>query len=202
MSNQIKISFKSFIVQFISKGFVADIFFAYRGLKTSFDRQLSYGYDESRLLAYCFFISFILFLERLPFKVSKSYEFSGDYYISDKIGMDLFASLFFVPIFLYLLSCLLHIFCLPFGQKTTFFETRLAFFWSTIVVSPLLLLFSILQVIFYDFYISTAFSFISILCYAWVFSSLLCYANKIQTNIYLFLLLISAFFLIYLISNS
>ena len=57
MSNLTKISIKSLYLNFIFKGFVADIFIAYKGLKVSFDRQLYHYTSECRLLAYSFFIS-------------------------------------------------------------------------------------------------------------------------------------------------
>ena len=200
MSNLTKISFKFFFQHFIFKGFAADIFLAYKGLRVSFDRQLYNNKNESRLLAYSFFISFVLFLERLPFRVSQNPSYLDEININDKIGIDLFSSIFFVPIFLYFISFFLHIFCLPFGTNARYFETRLAFFWSTIVYSPILLSISILEAVISNFWLNIFLNSFSIFCYAWIFSSIFCWAHKFSSNLYLFLLLVT-FYLFLTIVN-
>ena len=98
-----KISFKNFYLQFVFIGFVVDILLAYKGLIVSFDRQLYNNTNESRLLAYSFFISIILFLQRLPSRVSQNPKYFEEVNLTDKIGIDLFSSIFFVPIFLYII---------------------------------------------------------------------------------------------------
>ena len=193
MSNLTKISIKSLYLNFIFKGFVADIFIAYKGLKVSFDRQLYHYTSESRLLAYSFFISIILFLQRLPSRVAQQPIYIDQINVNDEIGIDLFSSIFFVPIFLYIISFFLHIFCLPFGTNARYSDTRLAFFWSTIVYSPILLSISILEVFFSNFWLNLFLNFFSIFCYAWIFSSIFCWAHKFSSNLYLFLLLITLY---------
>ena len=179
----------------MTKGFVYEIFYAYTGLKRSYNSQLSYGINESRLLAYSFFISFVLFLNRLPDKLSHNQKFNTRSNFNDQIGIDLFASLFFVPIFLYIIAFFIHLLWLPFGSKTTFFETRLAFFWATIISSPILLSLSLIEGIFYSLWLSWILNFFSIVLYSWIISSILCAAHKFQSNLYLFFILI----IIYLI---
>ena len=188
-----KISFKNFYLQFLFKGFVADILLAYKGLRVSFDRQLYHNTNESKLLAYSFFISIILFLQRLPSRVSQDPHYFDEINLNDKIGIDLFSSIFFVPIFLYIISFFLHICCIPFRTSANFFETRLAFFWSTIVYSPILLFVSILETVFSNFWLNLFLNFFSIFCYAWIFSSIFCWAHKFSSNLYLFLLLITLY---------
>ena len=189
-----KKSFKNFYLQFVFKGFIADIFQAYKGLRVSFDLQLYRNTNESKLLAYSFFISIILFLQRLPSRFSQNPQYFDETNLNDKIGIDLFSSIFFVPIFLYIISFFLHICCLPFRTTARYSETRLAFFWSTIVYSPILLLTSILEVVFTNFWLNLFLSFFSIFCYAWIFSSIFCWAHKFSSNLYLFLFLITLYF--------
>ena len=188
-----KKSFKNFYLQFVFKGFIADIFQAYKGLRVSFDLQLYRNTNESKLLAYSFFISIILFLQRLPSRFSQNPQYFNETNLYDKIGIDLFSSIFFVPIFLYIISFFLHICCLPFRTTARYSETRLAFFWSTIVYSPILLLTSILEVVFSNFWLNLFLSFFSIFCYAWIFSSIFCWAHKFSSNLYLFLFLITLY---------
>ena len=201
MSNLTKISLKNLLHLFLFKGFIADIFFAYKGLRTSFHNQLEDSVNEGRLLAYSFFISFVFFLQRLPLRFSQKSEYVNEINLIDMIGIDLFASIFFVPIFLYIVSFFLHIFCLPFGSKATFSESRLAFFWATIVYSPILLLLSLIEGIFYNFWTSWFLNFFSIFCYSWIFSSIFCCAHKFLSNLYLFLFLITFYLFFTLINN-
>ena len=128
MPDSTKITLKYFLQLFMTKGFVSEIFYAYTGLKRSYNTQLSNGINESRLLAYSFFISLVLFLHRLPDKLTHNQKFNTKISLNDQIGIDLFASLFFVPIFLYIIAFFIHLLWLPFGSKATYFETRLAFF--------------------------------------------------------------------------
>ncbi len=193
MSNLTKNSFKNFYIHLIFKGFVADIFLAYKGLRVSYDQQLNHNITESRLLAYSFFISIILFLQRLPSRVLQDPIYLDEINLNNEIGIDLFSSIFFVPIFLYIFSFLLHFFCLPFGTSARYFDTRLAFFWSTIVYSPILLLISIFEAIFSSFWLNLFLNFFSIFCYAWIFSSIFCWAHKFASNLFLFLLLITLY---------
>ena len=200
MSYLTKLPFKNLLTLFLFKGFIADIFLAYKGLRNSFDNQLYNNVNEARLLAYSFFISFVFFLQRLPLRVSQKPEYFYEINLIDKIGIDLFASIFFVPLFLYIISFFLHIFCLPFGSKASFFETRLAFFWATIVYSPILLSLSIIEVIFYNIWISWFLNFFSIFCYAWIFTSIFGRAHKFLSNLYKFLFLIT-FYLFFTLLN-
>ena len=50
-----KKSFKNVYLQFVVKGFVGDIFLAYKGLRVSFDLQLNHNTNESRLLTLSLF---------------------------------------------------------------------------------------------------------------------------------------------------
>ena len=190
-----KMSLKYFLHTFMTKGFLSEIFYAYTGLKRSYNTQLSNGINESRLLAYSFFISLVLFLNRLPDKLTHNQKFNTKISFNDQIGIDLFASLFFVPIFLYIIAFFIHLLCLPFGSKSTFFETRLAFFWATVISSPILLTLSLIDGFFYNSWLSWIFNFFSIVFYSWIFSSILCAAHKVQSNLHLFFILI----IIYLI---
>ena len=190
MSHLLKSNWKTRILLFLSKGFIVDFFLSYRDLKQSFDLKLKSDVNESRLLAYSFFISFVLFLQRLPYRLVENPENFSNTNLSDLIGIDLFASLFFVPIFLYIIASFLHILCLPFKTEANFFQSRLAFFWSTVLYAPLLLLLSILETLFFDHWIAVFFKFMSISCYSWIFSTIFCRAHKFPTRLYLFLILI------------
>ena len=189
MPDSTQMSLKYISHRFMTKGFVSEILYAYTGLKRSYNTQLSNGINESRLLAYSFFISLVLFLHRLPDKLIHNQKFNTKISLNDQIGIDLFTSLFFVPIFLYIIAFFIHLLCLPFGSKATYFETRLAFFWATVISSPILLTFSLIEGIFYSSWLYWILNFFSIVLYSWIISSILCAAHKFQSNLYLFFIL-------------
>ena len=177
------------VTSIVSKGFVADIFKSYFDLKGSFWDQKEKCTSEARLLAYAFLISFVLFLERLPNKVTDRDIFSSTGLLFDYIGMDLFASIFFGPIFLYSLSALTHLVSVPFKGKASFFEARLAFFWAIIVAAPLLLIVAVIQVLVPGVLFSQVFQCIAMVIYAWIFSTIFCSAERFASNKPLFFLL-------------
>ena len=108
-----KKSFKNFYLQFVFKGFIADIFQAYKGLRASFELQLYRKTNESKLLAYSFFISIILFLQRLPSRFSQNPQYFDDINFNDRIGIDLFSSIFLFQFFCILyLSFFIFLVCL------------------------------------------------------------------------------------------
>ncbi|MDG2355164.1 MAG: hypothetical protein P8L82_04010 [Paracoccaceae bacterium] len=187
---------KSVIITFFLSGFIADIFKAYLDLRISFRNQLNNFTSESRLLAYAFFISVVLFLERLPGKVTNSDIQSNKGILFDYVGMDLFTSLFFGPIFLYFLSTVAHLFAALFKGKASFFEARLAFFWSIIVASPLLLVAGLLQGLFPDGVLFKFFECASVVSYAWIFSVIFCDAERFFSHLPVFIMLLSGYLLL------
>ena len=140
-----KISFKNFYLQFVFKGFIADILLAYKGLRVSFDRQLYNNTNESRLLAYSFFISIILFLQRLPSRVSQNPQYFDEINLDDKIGIDLFSSIFTWAIYLHNVTLLRTTGLWKFSVKYFFIVMQLR---SWLFDKTLLLLMIIIRYIF------------------------------------------------------
>ena len=192
---------KSIIEVLFFKGFFPEIFKAYFDLKASFFTQLAKCKSEARLLAYGFTISILLFLERLPGKVVSHTSEGSQIPLLPAIGIDLFASIFFVPLFLYLVSAILHLILLPFGGKATFFQSRLAFFWSIIVCAPILLIFSLVEAFSADIFPLNFIKYITVPLSAWILSSILCAAEGFSSPFSLFLsLLVLYMFLLFLIT--
>ena len=192
---------KSIIEVLFFRGFFPEIFKAYFDLKASFFSQLAKCKSEARLLAYGFTISILLFFERLPGKVASHTSEGFQRPLLPAIGIDLFASIFFVPLFLYFVSAILHLILLPFGGKATFFQSRLAFFWSIIVCAPILLIFSLVEAFSPDIFPFNFIKHITELLSAWIFSSLLCAAEGFSSPLPLFFSLIIVYmFLLSLIA--
>ena len=192
---------KNIIEVLFFRGFFPEIFKSYFDLKASFFSQLAKCKSEARLLAYGFTISILLFFERLPGKVVSHTSEGFQRPLLPAIGIDLFASIFFVPLFLYLASAIFHLALLSFRGKASFFESRLAFFWSIIVCAPILLIFSLVESFSPDIFPFNVFKYITVLLSAWIFSSLLCAAEGFSSHLPLFFsLLVSYLFLLSLIT--
>ncbi len=192
---------KSLIKVLFFSGFFPEVFKAYFDLKASFFSQLAKCKSEARLLAYGFTISILLFFERLPEKVVSHTSEGFQRPLLPAIGIDLFASIFFVPLFLYLVSAILHLTLLPFDGKATFFQSRLAFFWSIIVCAPILLIFSLVEAFFADISPFNFIKYITVPLSAWILSSVLCAAEGFSSPLPLFLsLLVFYMFLLFLIT--
>ena len=192
---------KSIIEALFFKGFFPEIFRSYFDLKASFFSQLAKCKSEARLLAYGFTISVVLFFERLPGKVASHTSDGFQRPLLPAIGIDLFASIFFVPLFLYFVSAILHFVLLPFGGKASFFQSRLAFFWSIIVCAPILLIFSLVEAFFPDIFPFNLIKYITVALSAWILSALLCAAEGFSSHLPLFFsLLVSYLFLLFLIN--
>ena len=192
---------KSIIEVLFSRGFFPEIFKSYFNLKASYLSQLAKCQSEARLLAYGFTISILLFFERLPGKVV-SYPSEGlQRPLLPSIGIDLFASIFFVPLFLYLVSAILHLAFLPFSGKASFFQSRLAFFWAIIVCAPFLLIFSLVEAFSPDIFPFNFIKYITVVLCAWIFSSIVCAAEGFSSHLPLFFgILVSYLFLLSLIT--
>ena len=185
------------------KGFVPDIFRSYFDLKGSFFNQQAKCKSEATLLAYSFVISIVLFLERLPGKVvnnSSSMEATISPLLP-MIGIDLFASIFFVPLFLYLIAAVLHILFLPFNGKASFFESRLAFFWSAIICSPIILIYALLEVLLKNIFLVNLIQYLMVVITAWIFSLLLCTAEGVYIHRPIFISLSFTYFLLSYLSS-
>ena len=178
------------IASVLLRGFVPDIFKAYFDFKGSFWNQLRNGLSEARLLAYAFFISIVLFLERLPDRISNNHLDPVNEKLLYHVGTDLFVSIFFVPVFFYALSAAAHLVSLLFKGDGTFFKARVAFFWSTVVASPVLLITGLVQGIFNGLLWAQVIQHSAALIYAWIFSSIFCTAEGFSSNLPLFFVLL------------
>ncbi|MCF6272541.1 MAG: YIP1 family protein [Rhodobacteraceae bacterium] len=101
---------------------------------------------EERVLIYVVIASLIFFIARSPELLRLSMAAASD----DVSGAALFVtnlvgSFFFAPLMLYGLAALSHILARLFGGKGRFFDARLGLFWSLLLVSPLALVSTVVQ---------------------------------------------------------
>jgi len=119
---------------------------AYRNPAASMRRQIESDPGEERLLIYLMVSIFLFFVARTPDLL----ETSAAQATAEVSGMALFvsnlvASFFFAPLMLYGLAALTRIFAKRFGGQGTGKHSRLALFWSLLVISPLALLATIVN---------------------------------------------------------
>jgi len=123
-----------------------EIIRAYRGFGASMQRQVDSRPGEERLLAYVVVASLIFFVARVPALLKLSAAASTAeispiaLFVTNLVG-----SFFFAPLMLYGLAALSHLVAKAFGGKGRGVDARLALFWILLVISPLALLSTIIQ---------------------------------------------------------
>ena len=154
-------------------GFVYNIYLAYKSFSHSFKKQSDIIVNERIVLVYCFVVALILFLSGLPSQFSNWLKSDQSEPFMALAGISLFTSLFFVPLALYGVAALIHIFAKFFKGKGTFQKVRIALFWSLIVTSPLIITNGLIRGYFDNLSIAIISNWITNVFIAWVFSNML-----------------------------
>ena len=163
------------------RSFFYFIFVAHLDYRASFQEQLSNNTGERYILLLCFSSSLILFLSNLPSQVASRLGVITLEPLSGYIASLLFVSVFFTPLILYFLSVVLHLVLRLFGGEGTFYQVRLAFFWSIIVSAPIIVILGIFQgytigSVYHYFY-----DILSDLIMAWILSNIVSIAEKFKS---------------------
>ena len=137
------------IMSVARKSFLLMIFEAYKSLSLSYFYQRNSCIRERDLLILAFTGTLVLFLANVPVQIAKTVS-EADTDVTMHIAMLGFISIFFMPLFLYFLSSLLFGVFKVFKGKSSFYELRLAFFWSINVAAPLLVLNGLLNGFFFN----------------------------------------------------
>ena len=174
----------------INKGFFTAILSAFRDLDASINEQIELRDKESQLLPLLYFTCLILLLSQLIEVTSQVQEAP---YLS-VITAVVVSYLFFLPIFMYVLSFILHLVLKIFGAKSSSFQTRLALFW-TLSLSTIIILFASVIKVFTSGSIELALVILSELFVVYIFSRILSSASNFK-NRNRFTLVITSFYLI------
>ena len=125
---------------------LGDIVSAYRGFGPSMRKQLAPEAREEKMLLYVMLATLIFFAARIPSLLDVAKNTSdAELTMTNIIGANFATSIFFGPLMLYGIAALSHLIAKPFGGKATFQEARLAFFWTLLVISPIVLLSVVLR---------------------------------------------------------
>jgi hypothetical protein len=134
----------------------AEIVRAYKGFGASMRRRLDEHPGEERLLIYLVIAILLFFVARIPNLLEVSaIQATEDISIAAIFVTNLVSSFFFAPLLLYGVAALSHLVAKAFGGKGTSYGARLALFWTLLVISPLALLSTILQVAYPADWLST-----------------------------------------------
>ena len=126
----------------INRGFFIAVLSAFSDLDTSINEQMEMRNKESQLLPLLYFTCFILLLSQL---IQVTSQVQKAPYLSI-ITAVIVSYLFFLPIFMYCTSFILHIILKMFGATSSSFQTRLGVFWSLAISSLIILFVSIVKI--------------------------------------------------------
>ena len=165
--------------------FFWSILLAYKNFSLSYDLQRVSSFGERKILFLSFTAALILFLGNLPHQIAILPIFiSGN--ITLYVGLLSFIALFFMPLFLYLLSAVLFVLLKVFKGHGSFYEIRLAFFWSINVAGPILIINGLLKGFFFN---SESIIYVNLILEAsigWIFSNMIAEAKQFRSKYPLF----------------
>ena len=173
----------------INRGFFTAILSAFSDLDASTCEQIEIRNKESQLLPLLYFTCFMLLLSQLIQVTSQVQEAP---YLS-VITAVIVSYLFFLPIFMYIISFILHLVLKMFGAISSSFQTRLGVFWS-LSISALIILFVSIAKIFTNGTTEFVIVIFSELVVVYIFSRILGFVSKFRDR-NLFTLVIISFYL-------
>lgn len=115
-----------------------DIVTAHRRPGKVMSGQLASGAGEERALIFVMGACVLYFIAGLPVRAREAHLEGSD--LGSLIGGSILAWLFVAPLLFYVIAMLLKLVFQVFGCKASWFEIRLAFFWSLLAATPLVLL--------------------------------------------------------------
>ncbi len=121
----------------------SDIFATYKGPRKIFARLLSQGCHESVLLAFVMGFCTLTFVSQIPVRARESYLNGTD--LNTLLAGSLMAILFVMPLILYALSFVIHVFAKLGKGRGTAYHARLVLFWSLFSATPLILIHGLIE---------------------------------------------------------
>jgi uncharacterized membrane protein len=163
------------------KTFFLTILLAYKNFSLSYSLAKKNSSGERWLLFLSFMAALILFLANLPYQIAVLPSFIGGN-TSFYIGILAFTAVFFMPLFLYLLSAVLFVILKLFNGRSSFYELRLAIFWSINVAGPILIINGLLKGFFFQTEKLFFFSLILDTFVGWIFANMVAEAEQFSSK--------------------
>ncbi|PQM63824.1 MAG: hypothetical protein CML38_08035 [Rhodobacteraceae bacterium] len=184
------------------KSFFLLLLKGYFDLDRSVDYQLKTRTLERQLLPLVYYVSFALLIAKIPnLFVLKGYYLDQEFQYA-KLGSILVVHIFFVPIFIYFLAFITHWVLLFFGSSSSYFSTRLAFFWSLSLGSSLVVLASLITAFITDYKIKSFFISLSELIVIYIFARILSYAANFKYRQIVLITLVSIYIFLNMVLPS
>ena len=180
----------------IKRGFFTSIFSAFSDLDASTSEQFEIRKKESQLLPLLYFTCLMLLLSQLIQVTSQVQETP---YLSVVTAV-IVSYIFFLPIFIYVLSFSFHLVLKLFGAMSSSFQTRLAVFWS-LAVSTLIILIASVTKIFTSGTIELFVVFLSELAVVYIFSRILGFVSNFKDRNLFTLVMISLYLIPVILIN-
>ncbi|MBL1438026.1 MAG: YIP1 family protein [Rhodobacteraceae bacterium] len=145
-------------------------------------RRLEAHPGEERLLIYLVVAILLFFVARIPnLLISSAGQATSEVSGSAIFVTNLVASFFFAPLLFYGVASVSRIMSKVFGGSGNGYSSRLALFWTLLVISPLSLLSTILQSAIPVLWLSTALPIVMFLLFAFVWGACLSVAEGFKS---------------------
>lgn len=172
-----------------------EIIRAYKGFGASMKRRLDEHPGEERLLMYLVIAILLFFVARIPNLLEVSaVQANEEISIAAIFVTNLVSSFFFAPLMLYAVAALSHLIAKAFGGTGTSYGARLALFWTLLVIAPLSLLSTILQVAYPADWLTTTLLVGMFLLFTYVWGTCLSVAEGFKSHFLTILVIILTVF--------
>ncbi len=159
-----------------------EIIRAYQGPRASMRRRMEAHPGEEQLLMYLVIAILLFFVARIPNLLESSLaQATAEIGSSAIFVTNLVASFFFAPLLFYGVAGVSRILSKISGGSGNGYSSRLALFWTLLVISPLSLLSTILQSAIPVLWLSTALPIVMFLLFAFVWGACLSVAEGFKS---------------------
>ena len=176
------------------RGLINAILKSYTNFPDAFLRQKKLAEGEKTVLLYAFLSSIFLFMAQLPNQLQNWYSSSTKDPLINFVGVLFFVALFFTPLLLYAVCTIIHVLLKVFGARGSFFDLRLAFFWSLIIAAPALVLAGMVKGYLPNIFLSEVVNGGANILLAWIMSNNISLAEEFKSPLPLFVFLILVYF--------
>ena len=180
----------------INRGFFSSIIYAFSDLDASINEQIELRNKESQLLPLLYFTCLILLLSQL-IEVTSQVQEAPYFSVMTAVVV---SYLFFLPIFMYILSFILYFVLKTFGAVASNFQTRLALFWSLTLSTLIILSASVLKV-FMSGLVEVIFVVLTELVIVYIFSRILSFASNLKKRNLFTIVITSIYFIPVILIN-
>jgi hypothetical protein len=158
-------------------------------------RRLDAHPGDERVLMYLVVAILLFFVARIPNLLQVSaIQANAEVSMAAIFVTNLVASFFFAPLFFYLLAALSHLAAKGFGGSGTGYGARLALFWALLVISPLSLVTTIIQVAYPAEWLATALLVGMFLLFTYIWGTCLCVAEGFKSRfLAIFVIILTGF---------